>query len=183
MDARRGWAWMAMLLLGISAAVPGAARAQEPLRGVWPDSLGVATDTVRVPVERLSGLGRCGITGHAVVRDEAELARLRRYPQCREARFPSLAGRTLVGLSIFGDCHALFRVEAFRSESRRELRVRVWGRYGGCRAGAFRDVWISLPAVPPGWAVRFTDAAAPEDTPRFGPDWEPVRAPDDDGVR
>ncbi|HEX2204031.1 MAG TPA: hypothetical protein VHG91_12060, partial [Longimicrobium sp.] len=113
--------------------------------------------------------------GHAVVADSADLARLRVWPQCRDAPIPPLAGRTLVGLSLMGDCHAMVRFDAFRSESRRELRVRVQERYGGCRAGGYADAWLLLPPLPEGWSVRFTETGVPDDTP-LGTGWIYLRS-------
>lgn len=180
MNGRRGGLrrWMALGL--VLAAAPAAARAQEPLEGVWPDSLGVAADAVPLPMEGLDGMGRCGIVGHAVVADLAALAGLRMYPQCRDIAIASLDGRTLVGLALYGDCNGFFRLEALRSESRREFRVRVWRLGGECRGGFWRDVWVSLPALPEGWSVRFTDAPAPDGT-RLGPGWTPFRSGKEDG--
>jgi hypothetical protein len=144
--------------------------AQTPLRGAEPDTLGLAPDTVRLTVGRVEGMGRCEIIGHAVVKDRADLRRLRRYPQCAKVS-PPLEGRTLVGLSVWGDCQAMYRVDAFRSAKRRELRVRLRIRYGGCRGMLPHYEWLSLPALPAGWAVRFTESRVDGDAPLDFRDW------------
>lgn len=188
MDGRMRWVGrMVAILGGVFLAIgsaAGAARAQpgrvEPLKGVETDSLGVAEDAVPVAFERVRGTGQCGIIGHAIVADSASLARLRVFPQCAETVFPPVGEKTLVGLSIFGDCHSSYRFEALRSESRRELRVRVWGRYGGCRAGYHADVWLALPALPPGWSVGITETDVPghgDDRPYWpDPGWTSLRS-------
>jgi hypothetical protein len=63
------------------------------------------------------------------------------------------------------DCQATYRIDTFRSEKRREFRVRLRIRDGGCRALLPRYDWISLPALPRGWAVRFTHERVPDDAP------------------
>jgi hypothetical protein len=161
-------------LLALLAASPLAA--QEPLQATREDTLGLAPDTVALAIRHLPRPGECAIPGHAVVRNADDLRRLRRFPQCKEAPFPSLAGKTLVGLSIWGDCNSSYRVDAFRSESRREFRVRLRIRYGGCRAMAPRDEWYALPALPPGWSVRITRVHVEDDAPRFSREWTPIRS-------
>ena len=152
------------------AAAPLAAQAALPR--VEPDTLGLAADTVRLQVERIEGMDRCDIPGHAVVKDRADLRRLRRYPQCAKAA-PPLDGRTGVGLSVWGDCQATYRVDAFRSAKRREFRVRLRIRSGGCRGMLRHYAWLSLPALPPGWAVRFTESPVDEDAPQDLREWIP----------
>ena len=148
--------------------------AQKPLRGVAPDTLGLPGDTVRLAVEQVEGMDGCQIIGHAVVRNGADLRRLRRYPQCAKAA-PPLEGRTVVGVDINADCQALYRIDAFRSAKRRELRVRLRISGGGCRGLLPRYEWISLPALPLGWSMRFTEAAADERTPFRPPRLDPAR--------
>ena len=178
MRRRSGWYPGHAALLGVALVLlaPGRATAQEQLRATEDDTLGLAADTVRLAVEHLPRPGECAIPGHAVVRNAKDLARLRVFPQCAEAPFPSLAGRTLVGLSIWGDCNAMYRVDAFRSESRRELRVRLSIRYGGCRAMRPRDEWYSLPVLPPGWSVRITRVHVDDDSTVDFREWHDIRS-------
>jgi hypothetical protein len=63
-----------------------------------------------------------------------------------------------VATPLFGDCHASYRIDAWRSAGRREYRVRVTSYYGGCRAGRGYYVWLALPKLPAGWSVGFTEA-------------------------
>ncbi|HEU4558163.1 MAG TPA: hypothetical protein VFS20_09950, partial [Longimicrobium sp.] len=86
----------------------------------------------------------------------ADLRRLRRLGTCAAAPLPDPAGRTLVGVPVRGDCHTWYRLDAYRSESRREYRVRLQMRGGGCRAAGHADAWLELPPLPPGWTVAFT---------------------------
>jgi len=78
--------------------------------------------------------------------------------QCKLTDFGDVYGRTLVGLPLSGDCHASFRIDAWRSEERHEYRVLVTGYDGGCRAmGAGGYHWMVLPKLPPGWRVGFSE--------------------------
>jgi hypothetical protein len=56
-----------------------------------------------------------------------------------------------------GDCHATFRIDGFRSESRREYQLVVTESYGGCRAGRYHERWMVVPPLPPGWRVRLAE--------------------------
>lgn len=144
---------LAALLL---AAAPAAA--QPDYGREWkPDSLGFADDTVRLPVEPVLALDRCQPYGLRVVAAPADAAPFRRFRGCADADFSALEDRLLVRVRIGGDCHARFGVAAFRSERRREYRVALIRRYGGCRAGGWHDGWYALPPLPPGWTVAFTD--------------------------
>ena len=147
--------------------------AQKPLRPTEADTLALPADTVRLPVERVEGMGDCSIPGHAVVKDGADLRRLRRFPQCAKVA-PPLAGRTLVGLSISPDCQGSYRVEAFRSAKRRELRVHLRIRWGGCRGLLRRYEWYSLPTLPRGWAVRIKESQNDQEAPLDPREWTPI---------
>ena len=155
----------------VLAASPLAA--QTALRRTQPDTLGLAPDTVRMPVGRVLGMGRCQISGHAVVKDRADLRRLRRYWQCAKVA-PSLEGRTVVGLDINADCQAMYRIDAFRSAKRREFRVQLRIRGGTCRGLLPRYEWISLPALPSRWSVRISEVD--ENGPPDLRGWTPLDA-------
>jgi hypothetical protein len=164
---------MAVSALILLAFAAGPLAAQERLRRTEPDTLGLPADTVRLPVGRVEGMDRCEIPGHAVVKNRAELRRLRRFPQCAKVA-PTLAGRTLVGLSIWADCQALYRVDAFRSAKRREFRVHLRIRPGICRGMLPRYEWLSLPALPREWSVRFTESDTHGDAPLDLREWIPT---------
>lgn len=165
----------------LAAAPPVRAQPPGALASVRFDSLGLAPDAEPLPSRRLRGMGRCGAIGNVVVRDSADLGRLRTLPQCAAAPLPELPGRTLAGVSVIGDCHTWFRVDAFRSEARREYRVRLQRRYGGCRAGGFADAWLELPPLPAGWTVAFTEERVEGDVEIgvLGSGWSYIRARDD----
>src|ERR1051325_493854 len=111
MNARSGFSRMSMAVSAsiLLAFAAGPLAAQKPLEPTEPDTLGLPADTVRLAVERVEGMDDCSIVGHAVVKDGADLRRLRRFPQCAKVT-PPLAGRTLVGLSIRLDCQGFHRV-------------------------------------------------------------------------
>lgn len=171
------------MLFAVLAAAP-AVRAQPPgaVTSVGFDSLGLASDAEPLPARRLRGMGNCGAYPNVVVADTADLRRLRAYGPCAAAPFPELPGRTLVGVSVMGDCHTWYRLSAFRSEHRREYRVRLQRRYGGCRAGGSADAWLELPPLPPGWTVAFTDEPLERDVhiDTLDPEWSYIRARDDE---
>ena len=139
------------------AALAGEARAQSRDGDFEKDSLGIPADTVRLRPRRVPVLKDCDVIGNRVVDSDSAAAALRRYPQCADARFGSLSERTLVQLALFGDCHAGYRVDAWRSESRREYRLRVTEYYGGCRSARFPHIWLALPKLPAGWTIRLTE--------------------------
>lgn len=176
MDGRRLVARM-LAAAGCVLLTAGAAGAQprQELTRVPEDSLGLAPDAEPLAHRRLTGMGRCGTIGHVVVADTGDVRRLRAYPPCAEAPLPPLPGRTLVGVSVFGDCHSRYRLDAFRSESRREFRVRLRRVYGGCRAGTFADAWLELPPLPHGWTVAVTDESLDADVDALGPGWTYIR--------
>jgi hypothetical protein len=169
-----------VVALGVVAGTAGAARAQPDsvVTPVREDSLGLAADAEPVAHRRLRGMGRCGFLSHGAVTDTVQLRRLRAFPACVDAPLPAPVGRTLVSVSVRGDCHTWYRLDAFRSESRREYRIRVRWRYGGCRAGGFADAWLELPALPPGWTVAVTDEKVPDDLEISGPEWSYIGARD-----
>jgi hypothetical protein len=172
-----------VLLFAVLAAAP-AVRAQ-PLADAIPainfDTLGLAADAEPLAHRRLRGMGRCGAFSNAVVANAAQVERLRMLPQCATVPLPDPAGRTLVAVSVMGDCHTWYRLDAFRSESRREYRVRLQRRYGGCRAGGLADAWLELPPLPPGWTVAFTEERFERDVEIdfSDPAWSSIRARDD----
>jgi hypothetical protein len=136
------------------------------------DSLEVAADA-----QPLHAVGETGIECDPpylqVVRDSAELALLERFRGCQASAFPALGRELYVRAVLIGDCHASHEVQAFRSESRREYRVVLITRYGGCRAGRVRHRWIRLPALPEGWTVAFTRRTLDRDSrssPQQSPD-------------
>lgn len=134
-------------------AVPAAGQPGD--YGLEEDSLGVAHDAVRLPVERMPEM-ECDPIGLRVLRDTADLRSIERFRGCGPSAFPALGRDLYVHVRMAGDCRAWFGVEAFRSESRREYRVVMVNRYGGCRAGRGESWWVRLPPLPGGWRVGFT---------------------------
>ena len=148
--------WRRLRILAAAAALPTAvpADAQPGSYGLAADSLGVAADAVPLPVERL--WTECDPIGLRVVRDAAELRAIEHVRGCGASEFPALGLDLYVHVLMGGDCHARFGVEAFRSDSRREYRVVMVKRFGGCRAGKMESWWVRLPPLPQGWTVAFT---------------------------
>lgn len=142
---------------------------------IKPDSAGIPADTVRLRTTRVPGLDRCDPWEFRVVDDTAEAARLREQPGCRDADLGSLADRTLVGMPLGGDCLARYRVDAWRSEARREYRILATTWYGGCRAVGRGYFWIALPKLPPGWRVSATQQGLDgrDDGELADPRWSP----------
>lgn len=139
----------------------GSAAAQKYDDGLRPDSAGIPSDTVRLATHEID-LGECEVIGYRVVADSATVKHLWRYPQCKLADFGDVYGRTLVQVPLMGDCHARFRIDAWRSESRREFRLLVTDYYGGCRAARYEHRWVVLPKLPPGWRVAFSETGVDE---------------------
>lgn len=162
MDARLRW----ILMLSVLTAVPAAAQPGD--HGLKEDSLGVAADAVRLPVERV--WTECDPIGLRVARDTAEFRAIEHFRGCESSAFPALGRDLYVHVSMSGDCHARFGLEAYRSDSRREYRVVMITQYGGCRAARFDSWWIRLPPLPRGWTVGFTDRSVD----RLRELWEPA---------
>lgn len=171
----------ALLFAALAVAPPVCAQPRGTVPRVAFDSLGLAADAEPLPARRLRGMGNCGAYPAVVVADTADLRRLRAFAPCAAAPLPEMPGRTLVGVAVTGDCHTWYRLDAFRSESRREYRVRLQRRYGGCRAGGFAHAWLELPPLPRGWTVAFTDERSDRDADidTLGPEWSYIRARDD----
>ncbi|HEX6373240.1 MAG TPA: hypothetical protein VF006_30225 [Longimicrobium sp.] len=144
--------WMLTAALGVAAP----AGAQPDWYERWrPDSLELARDAVPIP---LAGLWTdCDPPGTQVVRDSADAAEIRRFGGCDPLPFPALGRELYVHVVMTGDCHARHSVDAFRSDSRREYRILIVDRYGGCRAGRSEERWFRLPPLPDGWTVAFTE--------------------------
>ena len=146
-----------MLVAGVAVVlcvVP--AGAQPDWYGRWrPDSLELARDAVPIPVAAV--WTDCDPPGNQVVRDSADAAEIRRFQGCDPSPFTGLGRELYVRVVMMGDCHARHSVDAFRSDSRREYRILIVDRYGGCRAGRMEDRWIRLPPLPQGWTVAFTE--------------------------
>lgn len=155
--------WRRLRILAAAAAVLAAvpADAQPGDYGLEEDSLGLAADAVPLPVQRL--WTECDPFGLRVVRDSAEHRTVERFRGCEMSAFPALGRELYAHVSMGGDCHARFGVEAYRSESRREYRVVMVTRYGGCRAGKREAWWIRLSPLPDGWTVAFTDRRLDQD--------------------
>jgi hypothetical protein len=152
MDERGGW--RVGMLVAMLLAVP--AEAQPDWYNRWrPDSLGLAADAVPIAVETVRA--ECDPPGTQVVRDSADAAEIRRFRGCDPFPLPDVGRDLYVRLSMMGDCHALHLVDAFRSDSRREYRILIVDRYGGCRAGRTRTQWIRLPPLPERWTLAFTE--------------------------
>ncbi|HEX2077763.1 MAG TPA: hypothetical protein VHG08_08645 [Longimicrobium sp.] len=154
MDERGGWLRPRMLIAAVAVLVSIPAAAQPGDYGLPEDSLEVAADAEPLPAQWL--WTECDPIGLRVVRDGAELRAIERFPGCDASQFPALGRDLYVHVRIGGDCHARFGVEAFRSASRREYRVVMVTRYGGCRAGRFFSGWYRLPPLPEGWTVAFS---------------------------
>jgi len=155
--------WVGAMGIGMMAMAASAADAgAQPDRYEFAADSAAPADTVRIEAERVAGMERCW-RGNVVIADSASLAALHAFPDCRGVR--ALNGRTLVGVSVMGDCFARYRGDTVRSETNRELRVRVLKQYGGCRAGRSRHEWLLLPALPPGWTVRFVERWLPDGAP------------------
>ena len=144
--------WMLTAALGVAAP----AGAQPDWYTRWrPDSLELARDAVPIPLAAV--WTDCDPPGTQVVRDSADAAEIRRFSGCDPLPFPALGRELYVRVVMMGDCHARHSVDAFRSDSRREYRILVVDRYGGCRAGRIREQWYRLPPLPEGWTVAFTE--------------------------
>jgi hypothetical protein len=143
-------------LASVAAVLVAApASAQPDWFNRWrPDSLGLAGDAVPIALETVRA--ECDPPGTQVVRDSADAAEIRRFRGCDPFPLPGLGRALYVRLVMMGDCHARHSVDAFRSDSRREYRILVVDRYGGCRAGRTEERWIRLPPLPDGWTVAFT---------------------------
>jgi hypothetical protein len=146
-------AWW-MLAAAVLCAAP--ADAQPDWYRRWqPDSLELARDAVPIP---LAGMWTdCDPPGNQVVRDSADAEEIRRFRGCDPVPFPALGRELYVRVLMMGDCHARHSVDAFRSDSRREYRILIVDRYGGCRAGRSEERWFRLPPLPEGWTVAFTE--------------------------
>jgi hypothetical protein len=166
MMKRVGWMMIGVALA--AAAGAGGAAAQTTDWGLRPDSAGVPADTVRLPISLVS-FDECRIIGYRVILDSATVRRLRQWPQCTEMDFGDVEGRTVVGIPLFGDCHARYGIGAWRSEERREYRILVTTYDGGCRGarGAYR--WMALPRLPAGWTVGFSERRV--DPRNWGGEW------------
>jgi len=152
-DRRSGGHSNALSEMMGAAAAAGFPELPAPTHVLPFDSLAaLPADTARLP-SSLVDLGECG-TGFGVVDHIGDVAALRGRPGCADTDFGGLSSRTLLGLVLSGDCAARFRVDLWRSESRREYLVRTTIRDGGCRAWGGGHYWIALPKLPPGWRVR-----------------------------
>ncbi len=146
-----------MLAAGVAAVLCAAPAGAQPdwYRRWQPDSLELAPDAVPIP---LADVGTdCDPPGNQVLRDSADAAEIRRFSGCDPLPFPGLGRDLYVRVVMMGDCHARHSVDAFRSNSRREYRILIVDRYGGCRAGRSEERWIRLPPLPVGWTVAFTE--------------------------
>jgi hypothetical protein len=149
---RRRACWILLVPLGLWCAAARAA-AQDTLR-VETDTTAFPPDTVRVRPPLAAGMAGCNVSGERLVADSAAAAAVLAFPQCRNARLPDLRTATLVGVHLWGDCHAHFAVDVWRSEARREYLFRLAHYDGGCRAmGRSEHRWYELPRLPPGWTV------------------------------
>lgn len=124
--------------------------------GLIPDSAGIPADSVRLPT-LLVNLGGCG-DRFRVVNDAAGVKEMRLWPECKRTDFGDLSRRTLVGIPMSSECDARFRLDAWRSEQRREYRVRaIVYKRRQCRIyGEDRYRWLVLPKLPRGWRVALT---------------------------
>lgn len=154
---RAGMRHPARMLVALAAVLVGTpADAQPDWYGRWrPDSLELAWDAVPIPLAAVAA--DCDPPGNQVVRDSADAAEIRHFRGCDPFPFPGLGRELYVRVVMMGDCHARHSVNAFRSDSRREYRILVVDRYGGCRAGRIEERWIRLPPLPEGWSVAFTE--------------------------
>lgn len=152
-DGRR----LGVLVAAVAAVLCAApAGAQPDWYNRWrPDSLELAPDAV--PIRLAVVVAECDPPGTQVVRDSADAAEIRRFRGCDPFPLPGLGRELYVRVVMMGDCHARHSVDAFRSDSRREYRILVVDRYGGCRAGRAEERWIRLPPLPEGWTVAFTE--------------------------
>lgn len=161
-----------MLAVAGVVLVSAPAAAQPGDYGLQADSLGIAADAVPLPVQRAWTV-ECGPSRLTVVRDSMDMRRFRHRAGCEPSAFPELGRDLYVHVLMGGDCHARFGVEAYRSQSRREYRVVMVTRFGGCRSGKMETGWVRLPPLPDGWTVAFTDRRldaddAPRDTDSRG---------------
>ena len=153
----RGGCRLAVLAAGVAAVLCAApAGAQPDWYERWrPDSLELAPDAVPIPLAAVSA--DCDPPGNQVVRDSADAAEIRPFRGCDPFPFPGVGRELYVRVVMMGDCHARHSVDAFRSDSRREYRILMVHRYGGCRAGGIEERWVRLPPLPEGWTVAFTE--------------------------
>lgn len=147
-----GWALAAVVL---TAAPAGA---QPGDYGLTADSLGLAADAEPLQVD--SADTACDPLGLRVVRDSADARAMERFRDCGPGAFPSLGRRLYAHVVLGGDCHATHQVHAYRSAARREYRIVMTTWYGGCRSARFGSRWITLPPLPEGWTVAFTELKA-----------------------
>ena len=164
------------LAIALAPLAAGDAGAQEAMR-IVEDSTPLPADTVRVTLTWVRTLERCDPPHPYVVRDSADVAWLRRWTQCADADFGDLSRQSLAFLTLFGDCHASYLIEAWRSESRRALLVRVAERGAVCRAGLYHFRWLGFPSLPEGWTVRLSET-------RWGgrDEWNPPPLPHPPGA-
>uniref|UniRef100_UPI00215857C5 hypothetical protein n=1 Tax=Klebsiella pneumoniae TaxID=573 RepID=UPI00215857C5 len=93
-------------------------------------------------------LGSCG-DRFRVVDDSADVAEMRWWAECKLVDFGDLSRRTLVGIPMSSACEARFRIDAWRSERRREYRIRaIVYKQRRCRIyGEDRYRWLVLPKL------------------------------------
>ena len=148
-----------MMAGGLAMVVPADARAQQVDWGLAADTaVTVPSDTVRLASTWLRALDHCHPLGFRIVDGDSAVAALHRFPQCRDADFGDVGGRTLVGLPIHGDCNASHVVDAWRSASRRMYILRIMDHDGGCRAMRYGYLWLALPKLPAGWRIAFAES-------------------------
>jgi hypothetical protein len=122
------------------------------------DSRGAAPDAVPVEIHRASM--DCQAQGFSVVRDSADVRDLRGVPGCEPSAFPALGRHLYVRVPEGGFCGGRYTVRAYRSDTRREVRVVRMSLSRACGGQRQEAEWYRLPPLPDGWTVAFTDTAA-----------------------
>jgi hypothetical protein len=122
------------------------------------DSRGAAPDAVPLAIEREEV--DCRVPEFSMVRDSADVRHLQRFVGCEASAFPALGRHLYVHVPGGGFCGGRYTVRAYRSDTRREVRVVRMSLSRACGGARQEPEWYRLPPLPDGWTVAFTDTAA-----------------------
>ena len=86
--------------------------------------------------------------------DEEKLRAVLQRPNCaKETRGlkVDLQKETLIRYNVGSDCHMRVETRVFRIDAEKRYEAIINNIYGGCRAGGWRQGWIVIEKLPPGY--------------------------------
>ncbi len=72
---------------------------------------------------------------------------------------PDFNEHIILGQTYYGDCHMIIYPQVIKNDADKTYTLRTKSKYGGCRAGGSRELWIIIQKPEDQYLIKFEEVA------------------------